>query len=406
MKRNRNLITVIDLGSTKTVVLAAEVTGTGLRYRGAGVAESRGLRKGVIVDLNGAARTVQQTVEVAERSSGCSLESAVVGISGSHIRAVNSQGGFNLGPRAREVTQEDADQAVLIARSIALPDDREVLHYLPQEYILDGQAGILHPVGMVGRQLEVRVHVVTASQAATQNVISVLNKAGMQVDDTVYEALAASDAALRSDEREAGAALVDIGGGCTSLVVLHEGVARHTAVLPVGGEHFTNDLATGLVTPTAAAESIKRQSGHARLSDIPETNEVEVPTVGEHPSRMEPQRKVAEILEARARELMEMVRDNLKQAGVYKLLSGGVVLTGGGARLGGLTELAEEVLRRPCRLGLPNAMAKLPAEFQEPEFSTAIGMVFYAQRARVLRGAQAHGLCARLRTLFARKTGN
>jgi len=403
-KNNENLITVIDVGSAKTFTLTAEVTEAGLRYRGHGISESKGSRKGLIVDLEKAAASVKKSVEDAEATAELPLGSAVVGISGSHIRAVNSQGGISFGSRAREITRDDVRMAVEKARSISLPEDRQILHLLPQEFILDEQGGIRDPKGMIGRQLEVRVHVVTASTSATQNVVSVLNRAGMEVTDTVYEALAASDAVLRSDERELGAVVADIGAGSTDIVVFHDGVVVHTAVIPVGGEHFTNDVAVGLRTPLSEAEKIKRQFGCAMVSHIPEANEIEVPSVGDRPSRLMQQTMLGEILEPRARELMEMLRDNLRRAGVYDLVSGGVILTGGGARLQGLMEVTEDVVGRPARLGIPLGMAKLPVELAEPEFAVGIGMVFYAHRARVLKVKEDAGLGAKLKGFFAKST--
>lgn len=401
-KRSDNIITVIDVGSAKTVVLAAEVTDAGLRYFAHGIAESKGTRKGVIADLDKAVSSVQRAVEDAEGNTGVSLESATVGVSGSHIRSVDSQGGITLGMRPRDISREDVKAAVEKARSITMPEDRQIVHLLPREFIVDSQAGILEPAGMIARVLEVHVHVITASATAVQNVITVLNRAGMQVDDTVYEALAASDAVLRSDERELGAAVVDIGAGSTDVVVFREGVVTHSAVIPVGGDHFTNDVAVGLRTPLGEAERIKRQFGNAKVESIPEGNEIEVPSVGDRPSRLMSQRLLGEVLEPRARELMEMLRENLEQAGELQQLSAGVVLTGGGARLQGILEIAEETLGRPARLGMPLPMAKLPAELAEPEFAVAIGMIYYAQRARALKGPQEPGFREKLRALFSR----
>lgn len=401
-KRNENLITVIDVGSAKTVVLVAEATEQGLRYRGHGITESRGSRKGVIVDLEKAVVSVQKAVEEAEHAAETPLGSAVVGISGPHIRAVNSQGGIALGTRAKEISREDIRLAVDKARSIPLPEDRSILHLLPQEFILDDQTGIRDPLSMMGRQLEVRVHVVTASASAAQNVVTVLNRAGMEVEDTVYEALAASDAVIRSDERELGCAVIDIGAGSSDIVVFHEGVVIHSAVIPIGGDHFTNDIAVGLRTPLSEAERIKRQFGNAVVVNIPESNEIEVPSVGDRPSRLMGQRLLGEVLEPRARELMEFVRDNLRQAGVLDLIGGGIIVTGGGARLNGFMEIAEDVLRKQARVGMPLGLAGLPTELGDPEFAVAIGMVYYAHRARALRVKEEKSFGARLKAFFTK----
>jgi cell division protein FtsA len=401
-KQNENILSVVDIGTAKTVALVAEITDAGLRYRGHGIAASRGSRKGIIVDLDKAVVGVKKAMEEAELSAEVPLDHAVVGVAGTHIRAVNSQGGITLGADAREVSREDIRQAVDKARSIPLPDDRQIVHLLPQDFILDQQDGLRDPAGMMGRQLEVRVHVITAASSAYQNIITVMNRAGIHVDDTVYEVLACSDAVLRTDERELGICICDIGAGSSDVIVFHEGVAVHTAVIPIGGDHFTNDVAVGLRTPLADAEKIKRQFGCAIVTSIPESTEIEVPSVGDRPSRLVPQRFLGEVLEPRARELIYMLRDNLRQASVIEMLGSGVVLTGGGARLPGLIETAEDILRCPARIGLPIPMAKLPALLGEPEFATVIGMVFYAHRARVFKVREEQGLGKRLRSFFAR----
>lgn len=401
-KKNENILTAIDIGSAKTVAVAVEVTESGLRYRGHGFAESRGSRKGVIVDLEKAVVSVKKAMDDAEQAAEAPLESAVVGVSGPHIRGVTSQGGLHLGSRAREISREDIRLAVDKARGIPLPDDRMVLHLLPQEFILDGEGALRDPAGMVGRQLEVRVHMITTAASAMQNVVTAVNRASVQVDDTIYEAVASADAALRGDDRELGVCLVDIGAGSSDMIVFHEGVAVHSAVIPIGGDHFTNDVAVGLRTPLADAEKIKRQFGCAVVTAIPEQNEIEVPSVGDRPSRLMQQRLLGEILEPRARELFEMVRDNLRAVGVFDLLGAGLVMTGGGARLNAMQEIAEDVFRKPARLASPLPISKLPAQLAEPEFSTVLGLCFYAHRSKVLRGKEEQGIGAKLKSLFAR----
>ncbi len=401
--RSENIITVIDLGSAKTVALVVETTETGLRYRGHGVAPSGGTRRGVIVDLEQARRSVAEAVRRAEESSGLTLESAVVGISGPHIKSVNSQGAIALGEKAREITAEDMQAVGDRAREIAMPEDRVILHLLTQEFVVDEQDGVRQPLGILARKLEVRVHVITSAESAAQNVVTALNRAGMSVDDRVFEGLACSDAVLRRDERELGAAVIDVGAGTTEILVVRDDVVIHSGVVPLGGINFTRDVAYGLETPLIEAEKLKREFGCALLSMVNEQNEIEVPSVGERPPRMMRQRDLGAILEPRARELMELVRDHLQHGGVLDALGGGVILTGGGALLNGLAEVCEEVLRRPTRLGVPLGMSQLPGELQAPEFSTAIGMVFYTQRARVLKHRESGGLGARLRAIFARE---
>ena len=401
--QGRNLLTAIDVGSSKTCALVAEVSENGLRYRGHGVAESRGSRKGVIVDLEKAASSIQHAVESAEDTAGAPIEHALIGVAGSHVRGLNTHGGITFGARPREIAREEIRQAVDKARSIPLPADREVLHLLPQEFILDAQPGVHDPLGMMATRLEVRVHMVTSASSATQNIITAVNRAGVHVDDTVFEPLAAAEAALRPDERELGVCLADIGAGSTEIVVFCQGAVACTGALPVGGDHFTSDLSVGLCTLVSEAEKLKKLYGSASVTLIPEGNEVEVPSVGDRPSRLLRQRLLGEILEPRARELCEMLRDMLRQSGMYDLCLAGVVLSGGGSRLPGLLEIAESVLRKPVRLSWPVPLAKMPAQLAEPEFATALGMVYYGHRARVARGIQDRRWSSRLKAMFVGK---
>ena len=396
-------MTAIDVGSAKTCALVAEVTEFGLRYRGHGVADSRGSRKGVIVELDKAVASIQKAVEAAEDIAGAAVEHAIIGVGGSNIKGVNSHGGISLGTRPREIGRDEIKQAVERARAIPLPQDREILHLLPQEFILDDQAGVHDPLGMMAARLEVRVHMVTAATSATQNVITAVNRAGVHVDDTVFEPLAAADAVLRSDEREMGVCLSDIGAGSTELIVFHQGAVAYTGVIPVGGDHFTSDLSVGLCTPLADAEKIKKNYGSAVVTLIPEGNEVEVPSVGDRASRLLPQRLIAEILEPRARELFEMMRESLRQSGMFELCLAGVVLTGGASRLPGIFDVAESALRRSVRLSWPAPLAKMPSTLAEPEFATVLGMVNYGHRARIARGYQEGGLGSRLKAMLVGK---
>jgi len=398
-----SFLTAIDVGSAKTCALMVEMTDNGLRYRGHGVAESRGSRKGVIVELDRAVAAIQKAVEAAEDTAGAAVEHALVGIGGAHVRGMNSHGGISLGTRPREIGRDEIKQAVERARAIPLPVDREILHLLPQEFILDGQAGVHDPLGMMPARLEVRVHMVTAATSATQNVITAVNKAGVHVDDTVFEPLAAADSVLRNDEREMGVCLADIGAGSTELIVFLQGAVAFTGVIPVGGDHFTSDLSVGMCTPLAEAEKIKKAYGNAIVTLIPEGNEVEVPSVGDRPSRLLPQRMVAEILEPRARELFEMMRETLRHSGMFEVCVAGIVLSGGASRLPGIFDVAESVLRRPVRLSWPTPLAKMPASLAEPEYATVLGMVNYGQRARVARGYQQDRWGSKLKALLVGK---
>jgi cell division protein FtsA len=399
----QNFVTVIDVGSAKTCVLVADVTPAGLRYRGHGIADSRGSRKGVIVELDKAVGSIQRAVEQAEDACGFPIERALLGVSGAHVRGVNSQGGLSFGARAREIAREEIRSAVEKAKAIPLPEDREVLHLLPQEFIIDEQSGVRDPMGMMAMRLEVRVHLVTAMSSATQNVITAVNRAGVHVDDTVFEPLACADAVLRADERELGVCLTDLGAGSTSVIVFQEGAVLHSAVIPIGGEHFTSDLSVGLCTPIAEAEKIKKLYGNVAVTLIPEANEVEVPSVGDRASRLVSQRMVGDILEPRARELFEMIRDNLRHNGVLNVCAGGVVLSGGTSRTAGILDVAESVLRRPVRMSWPAPLAKMPSTLAEPEYSTVIGMAYYGHRARTAKGLQDQRWSARLKNFFVGK---
>jgi cell division protein FtsA len=399
----QHLLTAIDVGSAKTCVLVAEITDSGLRYRGHGLAESRGTRKGVIVELEKAVASIQKAVEQAEDLCGAPIERAILGVAGPHVRGLNSHGGISFGTRAREIGRDEIRLAVEKARSIPLPGDREVLHLLPQEFILDEQNGVRDPLGMMATRLEVRVHIATASSSATQNVVTAVNRAGVHVDDTVFEPLACADAVLRADERELGVCLADLGAGSSSLIVFQEGAVAHTGVVAIGGDHFTSDLSVGLCTPVAEAERIKKLYGNAIVTLIPEGNEVEVPSVGDRPSRLISQRMVGEILEPRARELFELLRDNLRHAGMLDRCAGGVVLSGGASRLPGTLDIAESVLRRPVRLSWPTPLAKMPSTLAEPEYATVLGMAFYGHRARVARGQQEDRWSSRLKAMLVGK---
>ena len=401
--QNEHFLTAIDVGSAKTCVLVAEVSDSGLRYRGHGIADSRGSRKGVIVDLEKAIGSIQKAVEEAEDSSGVPVEHAIVGVAGAHARGVNSHGGISLGTRAREIGREEIRMAVDKARAIPLPADREILHLLPQEFILDDQSGVRDPLGMMASRLEVRVHMITVASSAAQNVVTAVNRAGVHVDDTVFEPLACADSVLRNDERELGVCLADLGAGSTSIVVFQEGAVIHSGVVPIGGDHFTSDLSVGLCTAVSEAEKIKKLYGNAIVTLIPEGNEVEVPSVGDRPSRMISQRMVGEILEPRARELFELLRDNLRHAGVLEACVAGIVLSGGASRLPGTLDVAESVLRRPMRISWPAPLPKMPAHLAEPEFATVLGMAFYGQRARIARGLQEDRWSTRLRAMLVGK---
>ena len=402
VREQKNTIAVLDVGSSKTVALICEVTDAGLRYRGHGVTESRGSRKGVITELDKAVQSIHKAVDEAEKLAECSLGNAVISVGGAHIKGITSRGGVALGSRPREVGRDDIRVAVEKARSVTLPPDREVLHLLPQEFILDDQAGVRDPAGMMGVRLEVNLHLVTGSSSATQNVVTAANRAGIHVDNIVYEGLVAADCTLRSEEKELGVCLVDIGAGSSDLILYWEGMVAHTGAAPIGGDHFTNDVAVGLRTPLVDAEKIKKLFGHSVSSKVPDGNEIEVPSVGDRPSRLMPQRFMAEILESRAVELCEILRDHLQQAGVLDLCSAGLVLTGGGSRLNGLAEICERTVSRPVRLASSTPLAQMPTQLAEPEFATVVGLAMYAHRTSVAKISQEQGISSRLRAWWAK----
>ncbi|MFP5228398.1 MAG: cell division protein FtsA [Acidobacteriota bacterium] len=401
MSQAENVIAVLDAGSSKVRVLIAEIHEGALRYRGHGIADAAGMRKGLVSDLAPASSAIDRAAVAAETSAQAVIERCVVAVGGPHVRGVNSRGGISLGTRLREITKEDVRSAVERARSIALPADREVLHLLPQQFILDEQAGIHDPIGMIGNRLEVNLHISTSSASAQQSIVTCVNKAGLEVTETVLEPLAAAEATLSADERELGVCLVDIGASTSELVVFFEGSVAHTSVVPIGGDHFTNDLAVGLHVTTPEAEWLKCNYGHAIVTSVPELNEVEVTGLPGYEPRVVRQRFIAEILEPRARELFQLLRDNLRQGGVLEAMGAGCAITGGGARLPGLLETAESLLRVPARLASPVPLSRMPAELAAPEFSVLTGTMLYAHRTSVTRASENQGLRAKLRAILA-----
>ena len=400
MARNNQIIVGLDLGSIKTCALVCKPNEEGkLEVLGLGVAESKGWRKGLIVNLDLTVLSVKKAVEAAETAAGVPIDSAYVGVGGPHIKGVNSRGALALGKtptQTREVEREHVRQVVQTAQGISLMEDRQLLHVLPQKFLLDSQDGIRDPIGMVGARLEVDVHLVTASTSASQNVVTAANRAGVVVHDTVFEPLASGEACLTADERELGVVLVDIGGGSTDLIVYHAGAVRHTAVIPVGGEHFTNDVAVGLRTPIPEAEKMKKVWGE-RDPAQPSDTVLEVPSVGERPSRVVNYATLSEILEPRAVELLELIQLEIGRSGCEKQLGAGVVLTGGGAKLGGLTGLAEQTLGMAVRTSLPLKLENMGDTLPDPAFATVVGLVMHGNRLRLLRDSrEPAGLLAKL----------
>lgn len=402
MTRKERHIVALDIGSTKTCALVGEQDDDGgVKFSALGAAESKGWRKGQIVNLDLAVSSIRRAVEEAETIVGVPVESAMIGVAGSHVRGVNSQGGITLGSRPRDVQREDVRRAIEAARGVTLPEDREVLHVLPQEFFLDKQDNIRDAIGMVGQRLEANVHIVTASSIATQNIVTAVNRAGVRVDDTVLEPFASAEACLTQDERELGICLLDIGGGTTELIGYAGGVVRHTAAVPVGGDHFTNDLAVGLRTPIPEAEKIKREHACAFREMVTEDLAIEIASVGDRPPRTVFARMLTDIVEPRAQEFLMLIRDELRRGGLESQIPAGIVFTGGGAHLRGLPELAERVFNLPVRVAAPRGLAHMSEEVSQPEYSTAVGLVLYGARTRRLLGARPTGFMGKLKSMFA-----
>jgi len=399
-KKDRYLVG-LDIGSTKTCTLLAEMENEQVRFLALGAAESKGLRKGLIVNLDSSVSSIRRAVEEAEGVANVPVESAVIGVAGSHVRGVNSRGGIPLGPRARDIERDDVRRAIDTARNIALPEDREVLHVLPHEFIVDSQDGIRDPVGMVGQRLEANVHIVTSSVAATQNLVTAANKAGILINDTVLEPLASAEACLTQDERDLGCCLLDIGGGTTELIVYGGGVVRHTGAVAIGGDHFTNDLAVGLRTPIPEAERIKRHHGCAAADLLHNDGAIEIASVGDRPPRTIFSRVLTEIIEPRAQELLTLIAEDLRRAGLDREIPAGFVMAGGGARLNGLLELTELSFHLPARIAEPRGMLELPEQVAQPEYATVIGLVLYAAKARKAAAQRPANLVSKLRSMFA-----
>jgi cell division protein FtsA len=400
-KKDRHIV-ALDIGSTKTCALIGELEEDGgVKFAALGAAESKGWRKGQIVNLELAVSSIRRAVEEAETIVGIPVESAMIGIAGVHVRGVNSRAGVTLGSRPRDVQRDDVRRAIEAARGVNLPEDREVLHVLPQEFSLDAQDNIRDAIGMMGQRLEANVHIVTASGTSTQNIVTAVNRAGVRVDDTVLEPFASAEACLTQDERELGACLLDIGGGTTELIAYAGGVVRHTAAIPVGGDHFTNDLAVGLRTPVPEAEKIKRENACASRELLTEDIAIEIASVGDRPPRTVFTRMLSEIVEPRAHELLMLIRDELRRAGLASQIPAGIVLTGGGANLRGLPEMAEKVFNLPVRIAVPRGLAEMNEQVSRPEYATAVGLVLYGARTRRLAGARPNGWVGKLKSMFA-----
>ncbi len=378
MAKQEEIIVGLDIGTTKIACLVGEVTDQKINIIGLGTHPSYGLKKGVVVNIDSTVQSIQKAVEEAEHMAGVQITSVYAGIAGSHIKAVNSGGMVAL--KDREVRPPDIERVLEASKAINIPQDREIIHVVPQEYCIDDQDGIRDPIGMAGVRLEAKVHIVTAGVTSVQNIVKCCTRCDLQVADIVLEPLASAEAVLQPEEKELGVALLDIGGGTSDLILFHEGAVVYTAVLPVGGNQLTNDLAIGLRTPLAEAERIKRKYGCA-LAELLEPNEtIEVPSVGGRSPRTLPRHYVCDILNPRVSEIFELVKREIQKSGMTESLASGLVVTGGSTILQGLPELAEIILGMPVRRGVPEGIGGLTEVVQSPIYATGVGLVLYGAR--------------------------
>ena len=378
MGKKNNVLVGLDIGTTKTAAVVGEVTDTGIDIIGIGIAPAKELRKGVIVNIESTVDAIKKAIEEAEHMSGCRINSAYVGVSGSHIKGQNSLG--IVAVKGREVGEEDVQRAIEASKAIAIPVDRELMHTLPQNYVVDGQDGIKDPVGMSGVRLEAKVHIVTGASASIQNIVKSVNRVGLDIEDLVLEQLAASESILSSDEKDLGVVIIDIGGSNTGIAVFSEGSIKHTAILPVGGNYLTSDIATGLRTPFNEAEKIKVKYGCALTAMIPKDETIEVPSVGGREAREVSRQILGRIIEPRMEEILNMASKEIVRSGFEDLLAAGVVLTGGTSLLSGINELAEQIFDMPVRRGCPAGVGGLSDVVNSPAFATGVGLIVYGSR--------------------------
>jgi cell division protein FtsA len=380
-KSDKEMIVGLDIGTSKVVAIVGEVTPTGeIEIIGIGSHPSRGLKKGVVVNIESTVHSIQRAVEEAELMAGCQIHSVFAGIAGSHVRSLNSHGIVAI--KDREVTTADVDRVIDAARAVAIPADQKILHIIPQEFVIDGQEGIKEPVGMAGVRLEAKVHLITGAVSAAQNIIKCVRRCGLEVDDIILEQLASSYSVLTEDEKDLGVCLVDMGGGTTDIAIFAEGAIRHTAVIPIAGDQVTNDIAVALRTPTQYAEDIKIKYACAlrQLANPDET--IEVPSVGDREPRKLSRMTLIDVVEPRYSELLDLVQAELRRSGYEDLIAAGVVLTGGSAKMEGVTDLAEEVFNMPVRLGMPQYISGLADVVRNPIHATGVGLLLFGQANR------------------------
>ena len=399
-KSNSDLIVGLDIGTSKVLAIVGEINSNGeVEVIGVGHHPTRGLRRGVVADIESTVQSVQRAVEEAELMAGCQIYSVYVGIAGAHINSFNSHG--VVGIRDGEVSPNDIDRVVDAAKAMAIPNDQRILHVLPQDFIIDGQDGIRKPAGMCGVRMEAKVHVITGADSAARNIVKCIRRCGLEVDQIILEQIASSESVLTEDERELGVCMIDIGGGTTDIAVFSDGTLHHSSVIPIAGDQITNDIAVSLHTPAQSAEEIKKKYGCALVQLVDEGQTIATPSTGGRPSRTLSRQNLAEIIEPRVEELLMLVQGEMRRSGVEGLVGSGIVLTGGSSRIEGIIELAEDVFQLPVRLGTPNYDGGLCEVVRNPIYATGIGLVQFghANRLKLARTASKPG---RVKAIFRR----
>ena len=380
-KTNENLIIGLDIGTSKILAIVAEVKDDGaVEIIGIGHHPSRGLKKGVVANIESTVQSIRRAVEEAELMAGCQIMSVYAGIAGSHISSFNSHGVVAI--RDNEVSKSDMERVIEAARALAIPNDQKILHILPQDFIIDGQEGIREPIGMSGVRMEAKVHIITGAVSAAQNIVKCIRRCGLQADDIILEQLASSYAVLDDDEKELGVCMIDIGGGTCDIAIFTEGAIRHTAVIPIAGDQITNDIAVALRTPTQAAEEIKKKYGCALTQLAPHGEMIDTPSVGDRAPRKLARSTLAEVIEPRVEELYMLAQAELRRSGYEELIGTGIVLTGGSSKMEGMIELAEEIFHMPVRLGVPQYVGGLSEVVRNPIYSTGVGLVLFGSANR------------------------
>jgi cell division protein FtsA len=406
----RELIVGLDIGTSKVVaivaapILDAAPNENQLEIIGIGSHPARGMKKGVVVNIESTVQSIQRAIEEAELMAGCQIHSVFAGIAGSHIRSLNSHGTVAI--RDKEVTQGDIDRVLDAARAVHFPGDQQLLHVLPQEYLIDNQEGIREPIGMSGVRLEAKVHLITGAVSAAQNITKCIERCGLTVDGIILEQMASSYSVLDQDEKELGVCLIDIGGGTTDIAVFIDGAIRHTAVIPIAGDQVTNDIAVALRTPTQYADEIKIKYACALTQLAREDETIEVPSVGDRPPRQLARQTLAEVVEPRYEELLMLVQAELRRSGFEELLAAGIVLTGGSSKMEGVIELAEEVFHLPVRLGVPQHVGGLVDVVRNPIHATGVGLLLFGNESHAVGHAEHKvsdgfkGMLARMKSWF------